>query len=601
MNSSMIIAENAPRLPHSPWRFALFFYLKSRLTLAAIFVFEAAQAACTIMLPYAIKEIIDAVTLANQTDMDVFTASKDALVLFALLNLGIVLFSRASGAMLVMTGPKLRREIRKTLFSYLQHHSHRYFISHFAGSLANRIAEVSMSCMHALWTVTFDFYPLIIKSVVALFLLFNASGELALVLSLWLGIYVYVSYLLARRCRVYAQDFAEARSLVTGKVVDSVTNVMNAKMFARRKYEEDYLTDYLNHEVNHALRTYWYMEKLRWFQYTAAMVLMIAMVGYALKIWSEGDMTVGEFSMVAGLAIMLIEAARGLSRSFLEFFEYLGNISDGVTTFVQPHEIVDQPDAPALRVERGEIEFDDVSFTYKEGLPVFENLSVTIAPKQQVGLVGFSGSGKSTFVNLMLRLFETQEGAIRIDGQNILEVTQDSLRENISMIPQDPQLFHRSLMENIRYGRLEASDDEVIAAAKKAHAHEFIMQTEKQYDSLVGERGVKLSGGQRQRISIARAILKDSPILILDEATSSLDSHTEKQIQLGLETLMQGRTVVVIAHRLSTISHMDRILVFDQGRIVEDGSHQQLLLRDGHYAHLWNMQAGGFLPEKEET
>lgn len=458
-----------------------------------------------------------------------------------------------------------------------------------------------MSCMHGLWTVTFDFYPLIIKSVVALFLLFSASGELALVLSLWLGIYVYVSYLLARRCRVYAQDFAEARSLVTGKVVDSVTNVMNAKMFARRKYEEDYLTDYLNHEVDHALRTYWYMEKLRWFQFTAAMVLMIAMVGYALKIWSEGDMTVGEFSMVAGLAIMLIEAARGLSRSFLEFFEYLGNISDGVSVFVQSHEIVDQPAAPALKVTRGEIEFDDVSFTYKEGLSVFENLSVTIAPKQQVGLVGFSGSGKSTFVNLMLRLFETQRGAIRIDGQNILDVTQDSLRENISMIPQDPQLFHRSLMENIRYGRLEASDDEVIEAAKKAHAHEFIMQTEKQYDSLVGERGVKLSGGQRQRISIARAILKDSPILILDEATSSLDSHTEKQIQQALKTLMQGRTVVVIAHRLSTISHMDRILVFDQGRIVEDGSHQQLLLRDGHYAHLWNMQAGGFLPEKEDA
>lgn len=601
MDSTVVIAENAPRLPHSPWRFALYFYFKSRYTLAAIFVFEAAQAACTIMLPYAIKEIIDAVTLANQSGMDVFTASEDALILFALLNLGIVLFSRASGAMLVMTGPKLRREIRKTLFSYLQHHSHRYFISHFAGSLANRIAEVSMSSMHALWTVTFDFYPLIIKSVVALFLLFNASGELALVLSLWLGIYVYVSYLLAKRCRVYAQDFAEARSLVTGKVVDSVTNVMNAKMFARRKYEEDYLTDYLNHEVNHALRTYWYMEKLRWFQYSAAMVLMIAMVGYALKIWSEADMTVGEFSMVAGLAIMLIEAARGLSRSFLEFFEYLGNISDGVSTFVQSHEIVDQPDAPALQVTRGEIEFDDVSFTYKEGLPVFENLSVTIAPKQQVGLVGFSGSGKSTFVNLMLRLFETQGGAIRIDGQNILEVTQDSLRENISMIPQDPQLFHRSLMENIRYGRLEASDDEVIEAAKKAHAHEFIMQTEQQYDSLVGERGVKLSGGQRQRISIARAILKDAPILILDEATSSLDSHTEKKIQLGLETLMQGRTVVVIAHRLSTISHMDRILVFDQGRIIEDGSHQQLLLKDGHYAHLWNMQAGGFLPEKEEA
>ena len=597
----MVIAENAPELPHSPLRFALFFYLKSRYNLAAIFLFEAAQAACTILLPYAIKEIIDAVTLANENGMDVFAASKDALVLFALLNLGIVLFSRASGAVLVMTGPKMRATIRKTLFSYLQHHSHRYFISHFAGSLANRIAEVSMSCMHALWTVTFDFYPLLIKSSVALFLLFNASADLALVLSLWLGVYVYVSYLLAKRCRIYAQDFAEARSLVTGKIVDSVTNVMNAKMFARRKYEEDYLTDYLNHEVNHALRTFWYMEKLRWFQFTAAMILMVAMVGYALKIWSEGNMTVGEFSMVAGLAIMLIEAARGLSRSFLEFFEYLGNISDGVSIFVQSHEIVDKPDAPALQVSYGEIVFEDVSFTYKEGLQVFQNLSVTIAPKQQVGLVGFSGSGKSTFVNLVLRLFEVEAGAIKIDGQNILEVTQDSLRENISMIPQDPQLFHRSLMENIRYGRLEASDDEVIEAAKKAHAHEFIMQTEKQYDSLVGERGVKLSGGQRQRIAIARAILKNAPILILDEATSSLDSHTEKQIQMGLETLMQGRTVVVVAHRLSTIAHMDRILVFDEGRIIEDGSHKALLQRKGHYAHLWNMQAGGFLPVKEQA
>lgn len=600
MDTTLTIAADAPRLSRSPWRFALYFYLKSRNTLAAIFVFEAAQAACTILLPYAVKEIIDAVTLANQTGADIFAASKDALILFALLNLGIVLFSRASGAMLVLTGPFLRAEIRKSLFSYLQHHSHRYFVSHFAGSLASRIAEVAVSSMHALWTITFDFYPLVIKSMVALIILFNASGDLALMLSLWLAVYIYVSYLLARRCRVYAQDFAEARSLVTGKVVDSVTNVMNAKMFARRQYEEDYLTDYLNHEVDHALRTYWYMEKLRWFQFTAAMVLMVAMVGYALKIWSEGNMTVGEFSMVAGLAIMLIEAARGLSRSFLEFFEYLGNISDGVSIFVQPHEIIDKPEAPELQVPRGEIVFDDVTFIYHEGLQVFEHLQVTIEPKQQVGLVGFSGSGKSTFVNLILRLFEAQGGAISIDGQNILDVTQDSLRESVSMIPQDPQLFHRSLMENIRYGRLEATDDEVVDAAKKAHAHEFILQTEKKYDSLVGERGVKLSGGQRQRIAIARAILKDAPILILDEATSALDSVTEKKIQLGLDNLMKGRTVVVVAHRLSTISHMDRILVFDQGKIIEDDSHRQLLQRDGHYAHLWNMQAGGFLPEKDE-
>ena len=601
MDTTLTIAEDAPPLSRSPWRFALYFYLKARYTLAAIFVFEAGQAACTILLPYAVKEIIDAVTLAKQTGADIFATSSNALILFAALNIGIVLFSRASGAMLVLTGPKLRREIRRSLFSYLQHHSHRYFISHFAGSLASRIAEVSMSCMHALWTIAFDFYPLIIKSMVALIILFYANGDLALVLSLWLGVYIYVSYLLAKRCRIYAQDFAAARSLVTGKIVDSVTNVMNAKMFARRQYEEDYLTDYLNHEVNHALRTYWYMEKLRWFQFTAAMVLMLGIVGYALKIWSEGNMTVGEFSMVAGLAILLVEAARGLSRSFLEFFEYIGNISDGGSGCIQRHEIVDIHDAPALKADRGEIAFNDVSFIYHEGLRVFEHLAVTIESKQQVGLVGFSGSGKSTFVNLILRLFEPQSGTIKIDGQNILNVTQDSLRESVSMIPQDPQLFHRSLMENIRYGRLDASDDEVIEAAKKAHAHEFILQMGKKYESLVGERGVKLSGGQRQRIAIARAILKDCPILILDEATSSLDSVTEKKIQLGLENLMKGRTVVVVAHRLSTISHMDRILVFDQGKIIEDGSHRQLLQRNGHYAHLWNMQAGGFLPEEDQV
>jgi len=598
MIKPLIIAKEAPPLSRSTLRFALYFYLKSRNTLMIIFACEAAQAACTILLPYAIKEIIDAVTFANSTGADIFEASEDALLLFALLNLGIVLFSRASGAALVMTGPFLRTEIRKSLFSYLQHHSHRYFVSHFAGSLASRIAEVATSCMYALWTITFDFYPLIIKSVVALILLFTASSDLAIVLSVWLGIYIYVSFLLAKKCRSYAQDFAAARSLVTGKIVDSVTNVMNAKMFARRKYEEAYLTDYLNEEVYQAKRTFWYMEKLRWFQYTAAMVLMVGMVGYALKIWSNGNMTVGEFSMVAGLAIMLIEAARGLSRSFLEFFEFLGNIGDGVAVFVQSHDIVDSEGADVLEVDQGKIAFENVTFIYPEGLEVFEQLNVTIPSKQQVGLVGFSGSGKSTFVNLMLRLFEPQSGTIGIDGQNILEVTQDSLRENISMIPQDPQLFHRSLMENIRYGRLDASDEEVVEAAKKAHAHDFILQTEKQYDSLVGERGVKLSGGQRQRIAIARAILKNAPILILDEATSALDSVTERKIQQGLDNLMKGRTVVVIAHRLSTIAHMDRILVFDEGKIIEDGNHKALLEQNGHYATLWNMQAGGFLPEK---
>ncbi len=598
MNSSFTIADKAPKLPRTPWRFALYFYRKMSLAILGILSFEAAQASCTIMLPYAIKQIIDAVTMANETGLDVFDAAYDSLVLFALLNLGIVLFSRASGALLVSNGPRLRSIIRRSLFRYLQFHSHRYFVSHFAGSLANRITEIATSCMHSLWTICFTFYPLIIQSTVALIILFGASPKLALVLMIWLMLYVSISLLLARKCQAYSKTFAAARSKVTGKVVDSVTNMMNTKMFARGEFEEDYLGEFIDEEIVAAKRNFWFMEKMRWFQFVSAMILMVSMVTYALKIWSEGGMTVGEFSMVAGISIMLIEAARGLSRSFLEFFEYIGNISEGVSVFIQPHDIVDQAGAKDIQVSKGNIKFSKVDFTYPEGLKVFKQMDVDIEPSQKIGLVGFSGSGKSTFVNLMLRLFEPTGGAITIDGQNILQVTQDSLRENISLIPQDPMLFHRSLIENIRYGKLDATDEEVIEAAKKANAHEFILRTEDGYDSLVGERGVKLSGGQRQRIAIARAILKDSPILILDEATSSLDSITERKIQDGLETLMEKKTVIVVAHRLSTISDMDRILVFDNGEIVEDGNHNQLLKNtSGHYARLWNMQAGGFLPE----
>lgn len=598
MDSTFTIADQAPKLPRTPWRFALYFYRKMAWGIIGILSFEAAQASCTIMLPYAVKQIIDAVTMANETGADVFDAAYNSLVFFALLNLGIVLFSRASGAILVTNGPRLRSIIRRSLFRYLQFHSHRYFVSHFAGSLANRITEIATSCMHSLWTICFTFYPLIIQSFVALIILFGASPKLALVLMAWLAFYVSISLLLARKCQAYSKSFAAARSTVTGKVVDSVTNMMNTKMFARGEFEEEYLGEYIDEEIVAAKRNFWFMEKMRWFQFVSAMILMISMVTYALKIWSEGDMTVGEFSMVAGISIMLIEAARGLSRSFLEFFEYIGNISDGVSIFVQPHDIVDKHNSKDIQVSKGNIEFSNVDFTYPEGLGVFEQMNVNIKPYQKIGLVGFSGSGKSTFVNLMLRLFEPNNGVILIDGQNILNVTQDSLRESISLIPQDPMLFHRSLMENIRYGKLNATDDEVIEAANKANAHEFILRTEEGYNSLVGERGVKLSGGQRQRIAIARAILKDSPILILDEATSSLDSVTERKIQDALETLMKKKTVIIVAHRLSTIADMDRILVFDEGKVVEDGNHNQLLKNtSGHYAKLWNMQAGGFLPE----
>jgi len=562
-------------------------------------VLEGGQATCSILLPYAIKKIMDAVALAQQLKVDVWIEVEPALWLFGGLNLGIVLFSRASGAMLVLLGPTIRLQVRRELFNYLQGHSHRYFLSHYAGSLANRISEVALGVANTIWTVLFDFWPLIITFSVSLVLLISVNNKLALALGLWLAIYVLISFFLALRCRHYAQKYAAARSLVSGKIVDSVTNIQNAKLFARRDYEQRYLEGYLVKEVNIARKTFWFMERIRWFQFVSAMILMLGIIGYALKIWSDKGMTVGEFAMSASLSLMLIEQARGLSRRFLEFFEYTGNINEGVSRIIQSHEIMDDVDAKPLIVTQATVQFTQLSFGYGSDKPVFQDLNITIKSGEKVGLVGFSGAGKSTLFNLLLRLFDPQSGAILIDQQNIQSVTQESLRNSITMIPQDPMLFHRTLLENIRYGRLNATDDEVISAAKKAHAHEFIMASESGYQSLVGERGVKLSGGQRQRITLARAILKNTSILLLDEATSALDSVTEHHIQESLAYLMRDKTVMVIAHRLSTLSHLDRILVFQQGVIVEDGSHSELLRREGHYAQMWSMQAGGFLPQSE--
>lgn len=592
-------AVDAPALPGAPLEFCMRYAGVYRFAFFTMVVFEAAQATCSILLPYAIKQIMDGVDAAGKLGNDVWLAVENPLWLFALLNLGIVLFSRASGAILVVLGPALRRRIRRELFAYLQHHSQRYFLSNFAGSLANRIAEVSLSVAHTLWTVLFDFWPLLIAFSVSLVLLAGVNISLAAVLGAWIAVYVTISYVLALRCRRYARKYAAARSLVSGKIVDSVTNIMNAKLFARRDYERTYLDGYLNMEVKRARETFWYMERIRWFQFLAAMGLMLGIIGYALKIWSSGGMTVGEFAMAASLSLLLIEQARGLSRRFLDFFEYVGNIHDGVSMIVRPHEVIDDADAQELAVGPGEIEFRHVDFSYVANKPVFKNLCLTIKAREKIGLVGFSGSGKSTVLNLVLRLFEPQSGSILIDGSDVQNVSQESLRESIAMIPQDPMLFHRTLMENIRYGRLDASDEEVVEAAKKAHAHEFILETEDGYDSLVGERGVKLSGGQRQRIALARAVLKHASILLLDEATSALDSVTERHIQESLALLMEDKTVLVIAHRLSTLAHLDRIIVFHEGVIVEDGNHQQLLRNDGHYAKLWSMQAGGFLPSVE--
>ena len=590
-------APDAPFLPDTPFRFIRHFVGPFRGWLMLMVFLEAGQAASGILLPYAIGQIIETVTKAGDMASASLAEKLQApLVLFAALGLGEVLFSRSSGACLVMIGPRLRKTVSGSLYAYLQYHSQRYFNNNFAGALAHRITETATSVNHTLWTILFDFWPIAIVFSVSIGLLYRAHTQLAAFVGVWAVAFVAISYWLATRCQPYAQSFANTRSEVNGKIVDAVTNLTSIRLFARLRYEREYLDEFLERELRSARRTFWYMERVRWFQFLSALILKVGTVYYALNLWREGAIDVADFAMSTSLALLIISDARNLSRRFLEFFEYVGNVANGVNVIIKPHEIIDGEDSRPIKLPTGRIEFRNVDFGYGPDRKVFERLNLVIESGQRVGLVGFSGSGKSTFVNLILRLYEPQTGQILIDGVDIRRMTQESLHKQISLIPQDPSLFHRTLMENLRYGRLEASDEEVIEAARKAHAHEFIEAMRDGYDSLVGERGVKLSGGQRQRIAIARVILKDAPVLILDEATSSLDSVTEKSIQDSLDDIMANKTVIVVAHRLSTIAHLDRILVFDEGRIVEDGSHDELLARKGHYWKLWSRQAGGFLP-----
>ncbi len=588
-------AANAPNLPPTPFMFICYFVNQFRWWYVAMVLLETVHATCGIMLPYAIGEIIRSVTQRAGDSKHIFDAVSQPIMLFIALSVGEVVFGRSSGFLQTIRHPIHRQHIVRYLYAYLQQHSHRYLSSSFAGALAHRISESSLGVTQTMQMLITEFMPVIIVYTVATTLLYRTYPPLAAFVGVWAVLFVSISFWLATRCRIYSRKAAAARSETTGIIVDTVTNLTSSRLFARLGFERRYLNEQLGREFKEVRISNWHSERIRWFQFISAAILKIGTLYYSLSLWSQGKIASADFVVATSLSLLIISEARNLSKRFIEFFEHIGNVANGVFTIVQPHELIDREHAIPFTITQGRIEFRRVHFSYLAQKKVFDHLCVTIQPGQRVGLVGFSGSGKSTFVNLILRLFDPQSGQILIDGVDIRDMTQDALHAQISLIPQDPSLFHRTLLENIRYGRLEATNAEVIEAARKAHAHDFIERTKERYDSLVGERGVKLSGGQRQRIAIARVILKDAPILILDEATSSLDSLTEKAIQDTLDLAMNGKTVIVVAHRLSTIAHLDRILVFDQGRIIEDGTHTELLALGGAYHKLWKMQAGGFL------
>ncbi len=481
-----------------------------------------------------------------------------------------------------------------------------WFENDFAGRIANRIMQTPPAAGEAVFQV-FDAISFSLAYLIgAAILLMAADVRLLVPLLIWFALYALLVRWTIRRVGPASQAASDARSTVTGRVVDSYTNIHSVKMFAH----DDQELDYAREAIEETRRTF--QAEMRIFTIMDAVLvtlnglLIVGVVGWAIMLWMQGSATVGVVAAATALTLRLNAMTGWIMWALTSFFRQLGVVAEGMETIAQPIDLLDAPTAAPLQLDNGRIEIRDLSHHYGRETGGLDHINLTIQPGEKIGLIGRSGAGKSTLVKLLLRFYDVERGAILIDGQDISRVSQDSLRSHIGMVQQDSALLHRSVRDNILYGRPEATEDEMIRAAKQAEAHEFILdlqdpQGRTGYDAHVGERGVKLSGGQRQRVTLARVILKDAPILLLDEATSALDSEVEASIQETLYGMMQGKTVIAIAHRLSTIAQMDRILVMDQGRIVEEGGHGELLAQGGLYAQFWARQSGGFLnPEAAE-
>ncbi|WP_106746630.1 ABC transporter ATP-binding protein [Yoonia maritima] len=496
--------------------------------------------------------------------------------------------------------PNFATLVRWRAHKHVLRQSVGWFEDDFAGRIANRIMQTPPAAGEVVFQL-FDAITFAIAYVIgAAILLGQADAWLIVPLALWFIPYAFLLRWVVKRIGPASEASSNARSAITGRVVDSYTNIHSVKMFAHHDREVAYAKD----AIEKARSTFQAEMRLYTIMDVALMILngllIVGVVGWAIYLWMQGVASVGVVAVATSLALRLNAMSGWIMWAISNFFRELGVVAEGMKTIAQPIRLLDDDSAGALKMGAGEVEISGLSHHYGKESGGLDNINLTIAPGEKVGLVGQSGAGKSTLVKLLLRFYDAEEGRIVIDGQDIASVSQESLRRVIGMVQQDSSLLHRSVRENILYGRPNATKEQMIAAAQKAEAHEFIQGLEdaegnKGYDARVGERGVKLSGGQRQRIALARVILKDAPILLLDEATSALDSEVEAAIQQTLYGMMQGKTVIAIAHRLSTIAQMDRIIVMDHGRIIEDGSHDDLLAANGQYARFWARQSGGFL------
>jgi ATP-binding cassette subfamily B protein len=550
-----------------------------------------------VVWPLILRAIID---LFNRYDLirsEALTALTPIIIFSLLFWLLVEVGFRAQGFLLAKALPKLESKVRLDMFDHVQRHSPQYFNKHMAGSLVNKISDMTNQIGLILQPILITFIPSIIGCALGILSLYFISPLFALLTLIWIIIHFSICFIFMKPCDKLEQANGNERSMVIGKISDSLSNNFIVNLFYQFAYEKKRLQNYQEKEQEINKQSKMKLEWMRtWLGLFTFLFAGVLINGYMLYAWLDNSITTGEatqiFNMTWNICIIIWTSVLSIPA----FFHSIGLAKQAFSIMLHPSDIDDKSNAKPLEVTKGEIVFENVTFQHSQD-PLFQNKNVHIKPGEKIGLVGFSGAGKSTFINLILRFFELQRGKILIDNQDISEVTLESLRSQIALIPQDPQLFNRSFIENLNYGAIDKPIEAIHEAAKKSFADHFIEKCPSGYLTDVGEKGSKLSGGEKQRCAIARAILADKPILILDEATSALDSVTEDYIQKSFSTLMEKRTTIVIAHRLSTLSKMDRILVFDKGKIIEEGSHIQLIEKGGLYKRMWEMQSGGFINE----
>ncbi len=568
---------------------------KNKVFFILTILFTAVASSATVIVPLYYKKFFDLLTSGSEKSL---IAPQLIHVIFVILVVDIiawVLWRLGSFANVTFQANSMAN-LRRQAYENLIYHSYGFFSNNFTGSLVQKVGRYARAFERLVDRLTFDVIPLVVRLVGIFIVTYSIDVKLTAIICGWAVLYMAVSYFYSRWRLKYNIKMVAADSHTTAVLADTITNQNNIEVFNMHRQEISNFRD-VTEEQRRITHKNWTMHMgLDAIQALFTVAIEFAVFYFAISYWQLGFLTVGSFALIQLYVIGLSGQLWGFARIIRDFYEGYADAREMVEIMKLPHEIKNTEHSQAVKINSGEIVFDNVSFSFNQTREVITDLKARIKAGEKIALVGPSGAGKTTFVRLLLRFYEVTSGSIEIDGHNIQDITLESLRNTISLVPQDPMLFHRTIKENIRYGKPDATDEEVVEAARLAHCDEFIENLSHKYDTYVGERGIKLSGGERQRVAIARAILKNAPVLILDEATSSLDSHSEALIQDALDTLMKGKTTIVIAHRLSTIKKMDRIIVLKDGAVLEEGNHEALIQKDASlYRKMWELQAGGFI------